>query len=192
MVGNDIIEIDETRRSTNWERPGFIKKIFTRKEQRFINNSADSFITVWHLWSMKESAYKVFIQNGIDRFFNPLRIECSVDSLQNGQVRIDKTLIKTNTIINSNYIFTTAVLDRSDIETRIFNMMDINCKSQSIYMQEQVLRAFVKNNSLNFSKLEIHKTTTGVPALFYKNIRLNTSFSITHHGNYGAYSILKN
>ena len=61
MLGNDIIDINETRRTTNWERPRFIEKIFTFKEQRMITKSADPFTTVWHLWSMKESAYKVFI-----------------------------------------------------------------------------------------------------------------------------------
>jgi len=68
MVGNDIIDLGETRRSTNWERPGFVQKIFTPKEQGFINASADPFSIVWRLWSMKESAYKVFLQTGVDRF----------------------------------------------------------------------------------------------------------------------------
>ncbi len=190
MVGNDIIDIAETRRSTNWERPGFIQKIFTPKEQGFINTSADPFTTVWQLWSMKESAYKVFIQTGPDRFFNPSRIECKVDSLQSGRVRIDETSIKTNTRINSNYIFTTAVLDSSDIKTRVFQITESNSKFQSIYMHRQVIRAFAKSNSLNSAELKIQKTTTGVPSLFYKNKPFNSSLSITHHGNYGAYSIL--
>ena len=53
MVGNDIIDLNEARRSSNWERPGFVQKIFTAKEQSIIRDSIDPFTTVWHLWSMK-------------------------------------------------------------------------------------------------------------------------------------------
>ena len=63
-----------------------MQKIFTLKEQSIIATSADPFKTVWRLWSMKESAYKVFIQAGGIRFFNPTKIECSLHSLENGQV----------------------------------------------------------------------------------------------------------
>lgn len=191
MVGNDIIDINETRRSTNWERPGFIQKIFTTKEQSIISASAEPFTTVWQLWSMKESAYKVFIQAGGKRFFNPTKIECSIDSSKNGCVRIDQMTLKTSTIINSNYIFSTAIINNSDIDSCIFQLEENNSKQQSNFMQQRILNDFAKNNSLNCDELRILKTITGVPTLYYKNKAQNTSFSITHHGKYGAYSILK-
>jgi phosphopantetheinyl transferase (holo-ACP synthase) len=190
VVGNDIIDISETRRSTNWERPRFLQKIFTTTEQDFINAAVDPFTTVWHLWSMKESAYKVFIQSGSDRFFNPSRIECTVDSLKSGQVKIGETSIKTETTTNSKYIFTTAVLDSSESDNCVFKLADSCFEFQSIYMQSQVLSAFSKNNSLDSTELRIQKTTTGIPTILHKNKPLNCSLSITHHGNYGAYSIL--
>ena len=191
MVGNDIIDINETRRSSNWERPRFMQKIFTIKEQSIISISNDPFTTVWHLWSMKESAYKVFIQAGGNRFFNPTKIECSLDSSKNGQVKIDTITLRTNTSINSNFIFSTATINNSDIDTCIFQLTENNSKQQSNFIHQQVLNNFAKKNSLNCAELLIQKTKTGVPTLHYKNKLLDKSISITHHGKYAAYSILK-
>ena len=192
MIGNDIIDIYETRNSTNWERPGFMQKVFTTNEQQTINASADPFATVWHLWSMKESAYKVFIQGGGSRFFNPTKIECRLDSSKKGQVKIDNTILNTNTSINSNYIFSIATIGNYGIDTRIFQLTEYNSKYQSNFMHQQVLNDFAKSNSINCDELLIQKTKTGVPTLYLKNKLLNVSLSITHHGKYGAYSILKN
>ena len=191
MVGNDIIDINETRRSSNWERPRFMQKIFTIKEQSIISISNDPFTTVWHLWSMKESAYKVFVQAGGNRFFNPTKIECSLDSSKNGQVKIDTITLRTNTSINSNFIFSTATINNADIDTCIFQLTENNSKQQSNFIHQQVLNNFAKKNSLNCAELLIQKTKTGVPNLHYKNKLLDKSISITHHGKYAAYSILK-
>ena len=189
MVGNDIIDIGETKRSTDWERPGFLQKIFTQKEQEIIYASADPFTTVWQLWSMKESAYKIVIQTGAERSFNPSRFECDLESLENGLVRMHDRTFKTTTKIDSNYVFTTASFGNSEFENRVFKIIEKGSEYQSAFMQEKVLKAFLKHNALKRSELKIQKTKTGVPKLFYKNKVLNRSFSIAHHGKYGAYSI---
>ena len=189
MVGNDIIDIGETKRSTDWERPGFLQKIFTQKEQEIICASADPYITVWQLWSMKESAYKIVIQTGAERSFNPSRFECDLESLENGHVKMEDRTFKTTTKIDSNYIFTTASFGNSEIENRVFQIIEKGSEYQSAFMQEKVFKAFAKHNALKRSELKIQKTKIGIPKLFYKNKVLNRSFSITHHGKYGAYSI---
>lgn len=192
MVGNDIVDINETRRATNWGRRGFVQKIFTPNEQSIINASTDPFTTVWQLWSMKESAYKVFIQAGGNRFFNPTKIECNLTALKNGQVKIDTMTLITATSINSNYIFSTAKLNNSGIKTRIFQLAKNNIKQQSYIIHQHILNDFAKNNHLNCKALSIQKSKTGVPIIYYKNKPVNTSLSITHHGKYGAYSMFTN
>jgi hypothetical protein len=141
---------------------------------------------------MKESAYKVFIQAGGKPFFNPTKFECRLDASKNGQVKIDTITLRTSTIISANYIFSTATINNSDIATCIFQLTENNSKQQSNFMHQQLLNDFAKNNSLNCAALLIQKTKTGVPTLHYKNKPLNRSISITHHGKYGAYSILEN
>lgn len=192
MVGNDIVDIDETKRTTNWERPGFLNKVCTTKERSMIAASPDPFKTVWRLWGMKESAYKVFIQAGGTRFFDPTKIECSFDSLENGQAEIGTAVFKTITSIDANYIFSTATVDQSRVDTCIIKLVEINLRQQSEIIHEQLLNYFAKNNALDPTELLLVKTPVGVPTLHYKRQAINTSISITHHGKYGAYSIVAN
>lgn len=192
MVGNDIIDLQEARRTSNWQRARFMQKIFTPKEQNTITASANPFKTVWRFWSMKESAYKVIIQKGSKRFFNPTKLECNIIDSILGNVTIDKTTINTSSLINSNFIFSTAADNQSNLNTQIFQLTADNSKHQSKFMQQQIINDFAKINALNCAELNIQKSHAGVPTLFYKNKQLSTSISITHHGKYGAYSFLKN
>jgi len=191
MIGNDIVDIQETRKTTNWERPRFMQKVFSTHEQKTIYASIDPFSTVWQFWSMKESAYKVFIQSGGDHFFNPSKIECRIVDSKNGQVKVGNISLITKTLVNENYLFTTAAIENDAINTRIFQLAEKNHKHQSNFMHEQIINDFAKSNSLASADLELKKSNTGIPLLFYKNQRLNTSLSITHHGKYGGYSFLR-
>lgn len=192
MVGNDIIDLKETKRTTNWERPGFLKKVFTPEEQALIHASVDPFSMVWKLWSMKESAYKVFIQAGGKRFYNPTRIECSLIDSSVGKVVIDDFRVNTTTQFNDHYIFSSARVDDEKIDTAFFELKESNSNYQSEFMHQQVISDFAKKNALQIDQLTIQKDTNGVPFLQDKNGRVNTSLSITHHGNYGAYTLSKN
>ena len=195
MVGNDIIDIQETKRlsqspKSGWQRPGFLDKVFSADEQALIEVSDDPFTIVWQLWSMKESAYKVFIQASGTRFYNPSKIECQLDSPSLGRVKIGDLMLKTKTILNSDYIFSTAVVENSDLVTSIFQLPESDREQQSIFTHQQLLTDFSISNSLNYLYLSIHKSVAGVPTLSYQDKKLNASISMTHHGKFGAYSIM--
>lgn len=61
MTGNDIVDIKQAAAESNWKRKGFLEKIFTPHEQEYIGQSALPEEMVWKLWSMKESAYNIYI-----------------------------------------------------------------------------------------------------------------------------------
>jgi phosphopantetheinyl transferase len=155
-----------------------------------ISASADAFTTVWRLWSMKESAYKVYIQMGGERFFNPAMLECSLESLKNGQVKMNHTSFYTSTTINAQYIFSSATLNKSVPNTCVFQLANKNRKEQSNFIHKQVLKDVAVSHALNLAELQLHKSKTGVPSLYYQNKPLKTSLSISHHGNYAAYSVI--
>ncbi|EGV42854.1 4-phosphopantetheinyl transferase family protein [Bizionia argentinensis JUB59] len=189
MIGNDIIDLKETKRSTNWERRGFLDKIFTEKERKMISEAIDPFKTVWKLWSMKESAYKVFIQAGGKRFYNPKRIECRFEDGFD-QVSIGFLNLKTETISTDDYILSTAKMDDADSKSFICNVPEIDIKEQSAFLKQKLITDFSTHYNLNLAYLAIKKTEVGVPKLLYKGKDLVVSFSLTHHGIYGSYSIL--
>lgn len=191
MIGNDIVDIRQAKKDSNWKRKGFVEKIFTVEEQQFIDSSADPFTMVWSLWSMKESAYKLYLQGGKERFFIPKRISCKLFSNQKGTTQIEGVEMKTETTINQNYIYSTATLDNDDeIENGIFYLKSGDYKYQSDYTRQQITQHLADKFQLEKSCLKIKKLSNKVPRIFYKDQDLELSFSLSHHGNFGAFSIL--
>ena len=69
MIGNDIVDLKQAAKDSSWKRPRFLDKIFTPREQQLIWSAKDQDQMVWLLWSMKEAAYKVNVQQFGKRFF---------------------------------------------------------------------------------------------------------------------------
>ena len=78
MTGNDIVDMATAATESNWKRKGFLEKIFTQKEQEYIHKAASPTQMVWKLWSMKESAYKIYTRQFGGRFFAPLKLSCTL------------------------------------------------------------------------------------------------------------------
>ena len=71
MIGNDIVDLHYAKHQSNWQRRGFLDKLFTESEQVFIRNANDSEKVVWLFWSMKESAYKIIARQEKCSFYAP-------------------------------------------------------------------------------------------------------------------------
>ena len=71
MIGNDLVDLKVASVESNWKRPRFLDKVFTIEERQLIMNSKNQHQIVWLLWSMKEAAYKINVQQFGKRFYNP-------------------------------------------------------------------------------------------------------------------------
>ena len=122
MIGNDIVDLNLAKTQSNWQRKGFLDKVFTKKEQKLISRTDDSFRMVWLLWSMKESAYKSYSRQNNIRFYAPRKFECEVNNLK-GTVTINNTIYFTTSTISSNCIHTIATLNtKESITTDFFKL----------------------------------------------------------------------
>ncbi len=193
MIGNDIVDLKLAQTQSNWRRKGFLAKICTKQEQDLIEKSKNPLELVWLLWSMKESAYKCYIQKNPRRFYAPRKISCDQISDARGSVVINKERYFTKSIITDDVIVTTAGQTPDFIVEENHFSLDgtISFKKQS-----QVVRAQLKNvisRVLNIPRdsLRIIKDSSGVPRIYENQNQLEVSFSMSHHGKYGAYSILK-
>lgn len=192
MVGNDIIDLSEARLSSNWERPGFLKKVFSSEEQHVIRTSANPFQTVWRMWSMKESAYKFYLQKDPHalRGFYPAKIKCQLLSSQMGRVSIQGIKLNTKTIKDPYYLFSTAFSALNvQLETEIFYLSEKNYEFQSTFAREKLLDFFVQKKQMEKTHLILKKSKSGASQIFYKSQLLPFICSLTHHGNYGGFSI---
>ncbi len=182
MIGNDIVDLTFARLESNWQRRGFLEKQFTTNEQKLILTAKNSFILVWKFWSMKEAAYKIYVQQNDKRFFAPKKFDCLLKSGEKGLVYFKDQIFYTSSVVSQKYIFTLASLEK---ETKAYSkivtpeLIDKTIKNKLVYGSA-------------FSALEIEqkKSKNGAPSYYYKDMLLTRSCSISHHGNYGVFSLL--
>lgn len=179
MVGNDIVDLNEAYKASNWERPRFLEKLFSDAEQFFIKNSDDPFIMVWRLWSMKESSYKLYTQLNPSRFYNPKAFQCSIKG-NKGIVTFKDFMYYLETKTTSNYIISEARLAEHKLESSIFRFKMAEPKWQSAILKSKLLERFSGDFQLN-------KDAFNIPVLINGKDLYNVS--LTHHGKFGAYVI---
>jgi phosphopantetheinyl transferase (holo-ACP synthase) len=168
-----------------------LDKIFTSKEQGYVLNSDNPFETVWLLWSMKESAYKAYLQTHKERFFAPKNLACHLTSKNKGTVLINNTLFFTESEIGEAFIYTLA-FTKNQLKSFIgdyFRFEHLDFKNQQSQTYQKVLAAFANKLKLPVAQLKIKKNGQDVPQLIQGKMLLNHSFSITHHGQFGAFCI---
>lgn len=159
MIGNDVIDLLQSRRESNWQRKGFLQKLFTAGEQLLIAQHLNPEIMVWLLWSMKEAAYKIYNRQTRIRAYIPLQLECSLDSQNNscvfGKVNCYGTVYYTKTILREDFLHTIAVTDPDNLEI----VIEID-----------------RNN--------IGKDHYGIPFLAAARSPVRQDVSISHHGRF--------
>ena len=193
MIGNDIVDLTVAAKESNWQRKGYLEKVFTAYEQKCIRNAADAHKMVWRLWSIKESAYKVHVQQYGKRFFAPKKMSCELTSATSALVTCNDSQYTVATQEKGEAIFSTAIFlgDKTKASHFCFVTGMLTAKAQSNKIHHELKKRLSQDAQLSYEGLHIAKTNAGVPVLFYKNRRLSIPFSITHHGRFAAISILK-
>ena len=159
MIGNDIIDIETARVESNWQRAGYLDKIFTVAEQLLINEAENPEMMVWSLWSRKEAAYKIYNRKTQLRAFNPWQFECTamccLKGSHFGEVMMNGNTYFTQTIVNSAFIHSVAVSNKEDLK--------------KVYVLESA------------DGIEKHN---GIPSVFDVQKNVFKCVSVSHHGKY--------
>lgn len=167
MIGNDIVDLHLAKKESNWNRNGFLDKIYTKNEQKLILAAENPDLSVWNLWSRKEAAYKIYNRSTRIRAFNPTKLECldvSIDENESfGIVQLDDFIYLTKTTVNADFINSIAFVDkRQKYHSEIFEI-----EAYPSFLKEQ----------------KIIKNQFGIPCFHHKNELV----SISHHGRYCSY-----
>ena len=192
MIGNDIVDLNEASGSRYWSDQRFISKVFSDYEKDLILGSSNRFQTTWALWSMKESAYKVHLRKYRKPFFAHSKIKCQFEPEGSGKVRIDNTTYTTSTVTNDDFIYTIAMTDPlreyhgkyHKVDDASYTKLHNKCYQDVLGISSAWYREKVHN-------MQIRKDEYGIPKLFTNNTEQSLIFSMTHHGKYYAYVILK-
>lgn len=157
MIGNDVVDILQSRQESNWRRKGFLEKLFTTEEQLLIKEDSDPEILVWLFWSMKEAAYKIYNRQTKRREYIPKKLICKIVSSNNyikGEVTCGENIYYTKTTILNDGIHTIAVNSFSDF-----------------------------NKVIEIERTGILKDEYGIPYLNNFPYRIQ-DVSISHHGRF--------
>jgi len=146
VIGNDIVDLTLAYKESNWQRKGFLDKIFTTQEQHQIRSSKNPDLTIWSFWSRKEAAYKIYNRQSGIRKFNPIQFECF--NLEVEKVVFEGFEYYTRTLVNSRFIYSEAVVNFSDFD----NIKPI-LKPSKIYKENGIPNYLDKN--LLFKPLSI-------------------------------------
>lgn len=191
MTGNDIVDLEIAATESDWQRRGFTEKIFTSQEQQYIKEDISPGKMVWRLWTMKESAYKLYIREFSGRFFAPQKFGCTLVSDTSGIVDYQSHIYQTNTKATSNYVHTVAKNIQSENDKTIVKCFNLPIKQPGA-QQEFIYRKIIDSyrpSSGDFNKeVSFSKCKNGIPFLYCgKNLQIPVS--ITHHGNFAAFTI---
>lgn len=191
MIGNDIIDINYTRLTTDWTRRGFLEKVFTNSEQELIASAKCVFTTVWQLWSIKESAYKVHFRDAENRRLNPSRIHCTLIDPYLATAKIDNTIYFSTTNITDQYIYTFASLsDQVAPSQTILDLDTAEDNSQSQLCKDSIIQYLARQYDWKVSDITIRYNRVGAPIIYHQQKRQSIQLSMTHHGAYGAWVVL--
>lgn len=158
MIGNDVIDLWQSRQESNWQRKGFLEKLFTSQERLIIKNYSNPEIMVWLLWSMKEAAYKIYNRQTKIRAYMPKKLICSNISFANNQIIGQVTCL-------GNHYYTKTYLDNDSIHTIAANTLsDLNNADE------------IKNKN-------IVKDQHGIPYLQMQAGKFQ-DVSVSHHGRF--------
>ncbi|MDI1255526.1 MAG: 4'-phosphopantetheinyl transferase superfamily protein [Flavobacterium sp.] len=171
MIGNDVIDLELAKTESNWQRKGWLEKIFTPSEQKIIADSENQEIMVWLLWSMKESAYKIHHRNSKIRTYIPIRLICSdlrfKANFVFGKVSLNGIVFYTQTTIGSDFVHTIATSHK-----KLF-------KKLNNYFSDSYNGVAMTEN--------IYKDANGIPFLQNKTTGKPKILSIAHHGKFCSY-----
>lgn len=177
MIGNDLVSLQQAALESNWQRKGYLDKIYTPAEQQLIFQAANPSLTLWILWSMKEAAYKIVNRLTGIRSYSPLSYVCTGlqinDWQASGEVQYLDQSFFTSTEIHSEYVHSVAVSQTTDFDHICLHYLE----NTAGYLQE-----FNKLSSF----YQLGKNYSGLPEMTHLTTGNKHAASISHHGAFLA------
>lgn len=191
MTGNDIVDMRLAATQSNWKRKGYTDKIFTHQEQQFIYNSPRPDIIVWRLWTMKESAYKIYTRQYGGRFFAPQKFSCMLLTETTGVVTFNNIAYQTITVTAADHIYTitrTEATERTEFINSCFSLPETDLIKQQQFIYKKITDRYHSLTGELKKNISVAKNENGIPFLNC-NGNLQIPVSITHHGRFAAFTI---
>jgi hypothetical protein len=214
-AGNDIVSLTATN-VTRTKSPEFYSKIISRAEKALFNTLNHEALPfdrfVWLLWSVKESAFKYLHRLDPELVFTPVKFEvqsivippgysCTESDADeitgigftglpafNATIAFAGKKLFSRTVVYKEYVSSVVnhTEDFDGIYWGIKRIGDTSYKYQSAAVREFALGSL--HAKLGFDNLAIKKSKDDVPFLLSYDKQLETPISLSHHGQWIAFS----
>lgn len=181
MIGNDIVDFNDLPNNERSLSKAFLQKICANSEIETIFQSERPERTLWRIWSMKESAYKVILKKGAEPSFNPKKLETSIIDQTIGQVSTKFGEIKCQSKITQDFVHSIA----------FFSNEISFCLGEKKLMGNQsdfVRASLIEDYQRKYPHVRspIIEMRDSIPYLITDFATVDVSLS--HHGNYVAWA----
>ena len=198
MIGNDIVDLQCAGKESNWQRPGFLQKVFNPSEVALLYHADSPDLITWLMWSMKESVYKIISRQEHRRFFTPKKIICQICTSElkkplnrlSAIVSYKSQYFSTTSLLTDKFIHTIARkgLSEPSIQSDCSYIVENNYQSQHHSLRQNLIEHYAAYTRFDPKYLSIRKDAIGIPHLFFKNQKQNTVLSLSHHGNHVGFA----
>lgn len=196
MIGNDIVDLQYAAQHHNWRRAGYLRKVFTAQERVRIENSTTPDRLVWTLWSAKESAYKLSVQQGAARKYAPKQLVTAYLTTQDDGHAIYSVRYQGGSCYviveqDSSYIHSVALPHSSIWENVQIGKVELSTDDvagQRSRLRRALYSNYIKQTRAIATDYRIRKSPAGIPMLFAGEELVGISVSLSHHGHFGAFA----
>ncbi len=177
MIGNDIVDLRLAKHESNWQRKGWLQKLFTPTEQYHILKAKIPEFLVWEYWSRKEATYKAHQRRfSLAPKYNPKDYECIENT-----VRVGENTYRTQTKSTRYWIYSTS----SSLVTKHTSKVFTN----HLFAKTKLIDFVSKDLSIDSIKVSVFKDDNQIPHLSIEDKPKDFSFSLTNHGSFSAFII---
>ena len=177
MLGNDVVDLKQASIDSNWQRKGYLRKIYTVQEQELILDAEQPATMLWLLWTMKEASYKVINRLTGVRNYSPLSYVCRNlvirDTDVSGMVTAGNYSLYIKAEITEEWIHSVAVWKKE-----LLDNLKIHYLSNSSYYPDDF--------NLSCAGYRLTKDNTGLPQITNLLTSVTSEASVSHHGRYTA------
>jgi phosphopantetheinyl transferase (holo-ACP synthase) len=197
MIGNDIIDLNHARKTSNIHHPRWADKVLTEQEKKQIHHFPSLETALWTFWAFKESAYKIFFKKTGRRLFIPKKFQLTLTSLEPnlmestihsplgkwyGQVQLWSDSIHALVTTQDSFF--------PNIRWQKLPLRQTIAAKQSKAVRQGLLQSLYQQHQVPAEAISI-SSPRQFPQVFLKNKVLPIDVSMSHHHQWGAFAFLQ-
>ncbi len=155
LIGNDVVDLTLPNIRNKGDDQRFIKRVCAPVEQQLLNQSDNPTLTLWCLWSAKETAYKIVLKREVNTLFAKKKFVVDAPTsfkpgtLHQGIVRYEDMVMLVQWTFGEGYLhcighWPESAMDFSDISASVLPEQDAQLKQIELTEKES---ASVRNDT---------------------------------------------